>query len=153
MPLYHTDDQAMLRDTARGFMADEGSIAKQLRHLAWGFQVPLRVRRQPAAAVSEGHVHGGAAHPAGADGRHRRAHELDHVMNGVAGLDVAARRGHQHLDGREWFVGDSATLADVCLFAYTHVAGEAEFDLPLYPHVTDWIERVKSLPLYQPMQA
>ena len=32
MPLYHTDDQAMLRDTARGFMADEGSIAKQLRH-------------------------------------------------------------------------------------------------------------------------
>src|SRR6476619_7628128 len=32
MPLYLTDDQTMLRDTARGFMADEGAIAKQLRH-------------------------------------------------------------------------------------------------------------------------
>jgi len=32
MPLYLTDDQAMLRDTARGFMAEEGAIAKQLRH-------------------------------------------------------------------------------------------------------------------------
>ncbi|MBP6362153.1 MAG: acyl-CoA dehydrogenase family protein [Novosphingobium sp.] len=33
MPLYHTEDQAMLADTARGFLADEGNIAKQLRHL------------------------------------------------------------------------------------------------------------------------
>ncbi|BDI61849.1 acyl-CoA dehydrogenase family protein [Qipengyuania nanhaisediminis] len=32
MPLYHDDDQAMLADTARGFLADEGNIAKQLRH-------------------------------------------------------------------------------------------------------------------------
>lgn len=32
MPLYHTDDQAMLADTAKPFMAEEGSIAKQLRH-------------------------------------------------------------------------------------------------------------------------
>jgi alkylation response protein AidB-like acyl-CoA dehydrogenase len=32
MPLYHTEDQAMLADTARQFMADEGNIAKQLRH-------------------------------------------------------------------------------------------------------------------------
>ncbi|MBS0474868.1 MAG: acyl-CoA/acyl-ACP dehydrogenase, partial [Proteobacteria bacterium] len=32
MPLYHSDDQVMLADTARQFMADEGAIAKQLRH-------------------------------------------------------------------------------------------------------------------------
>ncbi|MEP3421581.1 MAG: acyl-CoA dehydrogenase family protein [Erythrobacter sp.] len=32
MPLYHDEDQAMLADTASGFMADEGNIAKQLRH-------------------------------------------------------------------------------------------------------------------------
>ena len=32
MPLYLNEDQTMLRDTARGFMADEGAIAKQLRH-------------------------------------------------------------------------------------------------------------------------
>ena len=32
MPQYHNDDQAMLADTARGFIAEEGNIAKQLRH-------------------------------------------------------------------------------------------------------------------------
>ncbi len=32
MPLYLTEDQVMLRDTARGFMAEEGAIARQLRH-------------------------------------------------------------------------------------------------------------------------
>ena len=32
MPLYHDEDQAMLADTARGFIAEEGNIAKQLRH-------------------------------------------------------------------------------------------------------------------------
>lgn len=32
MPLYHTEDQAMLADTARQFMGEEGAIAKQLRH-------------------------------------------------------------------------------------------------------------------------
>ncbi|GIX19763.1 acyl-CoA dehydrogenase family protein [Erythrobacter cryptus] len=32
MPLYHTEEQAMLAETARGFMAEEGNIAKQLRH-------------------------------------------------------------------------------------------------------------------------
>ena len=32
MPLFHTEDQAMLAESASGFMADEGNIAKQLRH-------------------------------------------------------------------------------------------------------------------------
>ncbi|TNE33882.1 MAG: acyl-CoA dehydrogenase family protein, partial [Alphaproteobacteria bacterium] len=32
MPLYHNEDQAMLADTASQFMAEEGSIQKQLRH-------------------------------------------------------------------------------------------------------------------------
>ena len=32
MPLYHNEYQAMLADTARGFIAEEGNIAKQLRH-------------------------------------------------------------------------------------------------------------------------
>jgi glutathione S-transferase len=59
----------------------------------------------------------------------------------------------EHLTGRDWFVGTSITLADICLFAYTHVAGDAEFDLHRYPHVLDWIERVKGHPRYLPMNA
>ena len=58
-----------------------------------------------------------------------------------------------HLSGRDWFVADSLSLADVCLFAYTHVAGDAEFDLGQYPHVGEWIERIKGQPRYVAMDA
>ena len=56
-----------------------------------------------------------------------------------------------HLEGREWFVGDSLTLADICLFAYTHVADEGGFDLELYANVVAWLERIMLLPQHEPM--
>lgn len=59
----------------------------------------------------------------------------------------------EHLAGRDWFIGTHMTLADICLFAYTHVAGDAGFDLKRYPRVIDWIERVKGDPRYLPMSA
>ena len=67
--------------------------------------------------------------------------------------EAALKLMNDHLDGREWFVGEAISLADVCLFAYTHVAGDAEFDLSRYPHVLAWIERVKGDPRYLPMDA
>ena len=57
------------------------------------------------------------------------------------------------MQGREWFVGDAMSLADICLFAYTHVAGDADFDLDAYPHVLEWVERIKGQPRYLPMDA
>jgi glutathione S-transferase len=69
------------------------------------------------------------------------------------GGHAALKLMDDHLSGREWFVGTHMTLADICLFAYTHVAGDAEFDLKRYPHVLDWIERVKGHPRYLPMNA
>ena len=59
----------------------------------------------------------------------------------------------RHLAGREWFVGDAITLADICLFAYTHVADEADFDLALYPNVIEWMERIMGDPGFVPMDA
>jgi glutathione S-transferase len=59
----------------------------------------------------------------------------------------------EHMAGREWFVGDGMSLADICLFAYTHLAGEAEFDLKQYPHVLEWVERIKGQPRYLAMAA
>jgi glutathione S-transferase len=53
--------------------------------------------------------------------------------------------------GRDWFVGASPTLADIALFAYTHVAEEADFDLERYPAVTAWITRMAALPRYVAM--
>jgi glutathione S-transferase len=59
----------------------------------------------------------------------------------------------RHLAGREWLVGDTMTLADICLFAYTHVADEADFDLALYPSVIAWMERIMTQPRHVPMDA
>lgn len=58
-----------------------------------------------------------------------------------------------HLAGREWFAGDSMSLADISLFAYTHVADEADFDLELYPNVIAWMERIMVDPRHVPMDA
>jgi len=45
------------------------------------------------------------------------------------------------------------SLADVCLFAYTHVADGGGFDLGPYPAVLEWIERIKGQPGYLAMDA
>jgi len=58
-----------------------------------------------------------------------------------------------HLKGRKWFVGDAMSLADICLFAYTHVADEADFDLALYPSVVAWMERIMKDPKFVPIDA
>ena len=67
--------------------------------------------------------------------------------------DAALKLMDEHLDGREWFVGKSMSLADICLFAYTHVADAGEFDLQRYPNVIAWIERVKAQPRFVPLDA
>jgi glutathione S-transferase len=52
----------------------------------------------------------------------------------------------RHLDGRQFLVGDGVSLADIALYAYTHVAHEGGFDLSAYPAVRAWLERVASVP-------
>ena len=50
-----------------------------------------------------------------------------------------------HLAERKWFVADQFSLADICLFAYTHVADEADFDLEAYPAIIRWMERIMTM--------
>jgi len=59
----------------------------------------------------------------------------------------------EHLGSREWLAGESISLADICLFAYTHVADEADFDLELYPNVIAWMERIMLHPNHIEMNA
>lgn len=61
---------------------------------------------------------------------------------GNAALAVMDR----HLAGRDFFVGERLSLADIALFAYTHVAPEGGFDLAPYRHVRAWIGRVAAQP-------
>jgi len=46
------------------------------------------------------------------------------------------------LEGRAFFVGERYSIADIALYAYTHVAHEAQLDLAPYPKVRSWLERV-----------
>jgi glutathione S-transferase len=52
----------------------------------------------------------------------------------------------QHLAESPFFVGRRYTVADIALYAYTHVAGEGGFDLNGYPRVRAWLERVAAQP-------
>lgn len=61
---------------------------------------------------------------------------------GRAALGVMER----HLGSREYLVAEHFTIADIALYAYTHVAPEAGFDLEPYPAVRSWLERVAAQP-------
>jgi glutathione S-transferase len=50
------------------------------------------------------------------------------------------------LQDRDWLVGESMTIADIALYAYTHSAGEGGFSLDEYPAIRAWLERVAAQP-------
>ncbi|MEQ1580763.1 MAG: glutathione binding-like protein, partial [Steroidobacteraceae bacterium] len=75
-----------------------------------------------------------------------------------AELPRLRERGHQalavmeaHLGGRTFFVGDAYSIADIALYAYTHAAPEAGFDMTPYPAVRSWLKRVEATPGFVPM--
>ena len=57
------------------------------------------------------------------------------------------------LDGRDWLAGDSMTVADIALYAYTHVADEGGFSLDAYPAIRAWVDRVAAQPGHVLMDA
>jgi glutathione S-transferase len=57
----------------------------------------------------------------------------------------------RHLDGRDWFAAGRYTVADIALYAYTHVADQGGFDLAPYPRVRAWLGRVTAEPGHVPM--
>ena len=61
---------------------------------------------------------------------------------GRAALAVMER----HLGASEWFGSDAMSIADIALYAYTHVADEGGFDLLDYPAVNAWVARVAAQP-------
>ncbi|WP_417782984.1 glutathione S-transferase family protein [Terasakiella pusilla] len=66
---------------------------------------------------------------------------------GYTALDVM----ENHLKEHEFFAGGRYSVADISLFAYTHVADEGGFDLSRYPKVNAWVERVKAQTGWKPM--
>lgn len=73
------------------------------------------------------------------------------IMPKRAGGEAALALMEEHLAARDWFVGTAATLADVALYAYTHVCEAGGFRLADHPAICRWLARVAALPGYVPM--
>ncbi|HXD56203.1 MAG TPA: glutathione S-transferase family protein [Solirubrobacteraceae bacterium] len=80
--------------------------------------------------------------PASAEIEARRA-------GGYAALDAMER----HLEGRSFLVAERFTIADIALYAYTHVAHEAGFEMSRYPAIGAWLARVAAQPGHIPITA
>lgn len=70
-----------------------------------------------------------------------------------AGGERALGALERGLTGREFLVGDRYSIADIALYAYTHVAPEGGFDLEPYPAIREWLPRVAAQPGYVPITA
>jgi glutathione S-transferase len=62
------------------------------------------------------------------------------------GGTAALRAMEGHLTGRQFLVADRYTIADIALYAYTHVAPEGGFELEPYPGINAWLARVEAQP-------
>ena len=72
----------------------------------------------------------------------RRGELPQRLKQGRAALGVM----ETHLKGRHYFVAESYSIADIALYAYTHVASEAQLDLEPYLNVRSWLARVAGQP-------
>jgi glutathione S-transferase len=77
----------------------------------------------------------------------RRAELPKRLEQGRAALAVM----ESHLGTRRFLIGERYTIADIALYAYTHVAHEAKLDLTPYPNIRAWIGRVEEHPRHVPI--
>jgi glutathione S-transferase len=82
----------------------------------------------------------------GLDDQRRAMLEQKRVL-GYAALEVMER----HLATRAYFVDERYSIADIALYAYTHVADEGRFDLARFGGINTWLERVRSQPNHIPI--
>jgi glutathione S-transferase len=76
-------------------------------------------------------------------GRELQRHaQEDWMEEGYRALGVMEK----HLAGNQFFVADRYTIADIALYAYTHLAHECDFDLGGFPAVRGWLKRVADQP-------
>jgi glutathione S-transferase len=120
------------------YLADQTRYVPEDRYdraLVLQWQFFEQYDHEPNIAVARFWLHykAGAYDPAALAERHK---------NGYRALDAMER----HLAAHDFFVGGRYSIADISLYAYTHVAGEGGFDLGRYPAIRAWIDRVKAQP-------
>jgi glutathione S-transferase len=81
-------------------------------------------------------------------GRELRQHSLDDwVEEGSRALRVM----ENHLQNHRYFAAERYTIADIALYAYTHLAPTCDFDLTAFPAVRAWLDRMAEQPGHVPM--
>jgi len=75
----------------------------------------------------------------------------DEFQQKQAGGNQALQLMEQHLSTRSYFVGKQFSIADISLYAYTHVADEGGFDLSSYPNISQWLTRIAQHPKHLSM--
>ena len=93
-----------------------------------------------------------------ATSRYWLTHGFDITPERKAMLETKKKAGHdalavmeQHLQPRSYFVGERYSIADIALYAYTHIAEEGGFALTTYPAVRAWLARVVQQPRHIPI--
>ena len=82
-------------------------------------------------------------------GDQRRAQIAEKLKAGNAALGIV----EAHLSKTPFLAGGSYSIADICVFAYSHVAEEAGYDLAPYPALRQWFTRVEAEPRHVPITA
>jgi glutathione S-transferase len=145
VPLLVLDDGTTLAESnaIQWYLADgtpllpEGRL-ERARVLQWMFFE--QYSHEPYIAVVRHWCHTGEADAKPEETAVRRA-------RGYEALDVMER----HLAGRDWFAADRYSVADIALYAYTHVADVGGFDLARFPQLGAWLDRVRAQPRHIPI--
>ena len=122
------ESNAILYFLAEGTPYFPSSVFDQAKVLQWMFFE--QYKHEPSIAVAR-YIHHYAM-----DARKQELPSL--TQKGYAALDVM----ENHLASSLYFVGSGPTIADISLYAYTHVAQEGGFDLSACPNITAWIDRM-----------
>lgn len=125
-----TQSNAILRYLARGSaLLPEDAFVQALvdEWLFWE-----QYEHEPTVAVCRFHMH--------YLGKTAESRDPARVARGERALD----RMEAHLAGRDWFVSERPTVADIALRAYTQFAHEGGFDLGSRPEIRAWLERCRT---------
>lgn len=107
------------------------------RALCWQWLFFEQYSHEPVIAVARNWLH------LTPGGRAAMAHRIEEWQTrGHKALTVMERR----LEQADFLAGSGFSVADIALYAYTHVAGDADYDLGLYPAIRAWLARVAARP-------
>ena len=146
IPVCVTDDDAILtQSNAILYYLGQGSdywpddLLEQTRVLEWQFFE--QYTHEPSIAVAR-FIRLYQAMPVD-----RQEEYNAKLKAGYRALEVMENR----LQQQDYLATDRVSLADISLYAYTHVAHQGGFDLSSFPAIRAWISRIQALPAYRPM--